>query len=70
MFTNCIRGTFSKCATVLITHQLTFVRRCHKVAILDGGEFKVSFSSTCPPITLNHTESSAVELVEHFFVMM
>jgi hypothetical protein len=40
MFTNCIKGTFSKCAAVLITHQLTFVRRCDKVAILDEGEFK------------------------------
>lgn len=40
MFTNCIKGTFQKCSTILVTHQLTFVRRCDRVAILDDGEFK------------------------------
>jgi hypothetical protein len=40
MFNNCIKGLFATKAVILVTHQLQFIRRCDKVAIVDHGKFQ------------------------------
>jgi ABC-type methionine transport system ATPase subunit len=37
IFSECLEGMFANKAVVLVTHQLQFIRRCAKVAIVDGG---------------------------------
>lgn len=37
IFGECIEGMFANKAVVLVTHQLQFIRRCAKVAIVDAG---------------------------------
>lgn len=68
MFTNAIKGTFNKCATILITHQLTFVRRCDKVAILDDGEFKVRMRRHCAVGSILVVQQSFQRLSEFAFL--